>query len=324
MLPIKYADYDMAVVGDGLGARLFLFFLAQKNYNGKILQIFQNEMYPPCSLNTTAMVSDLGIEKGVSEHGDLLLASFHDFISFKQKFNLAGVEKVRQIKILTKDENAEQFLKRYKQIQAVNFKTTSFPAATLHEAYIISPEIFLEELKKYYQKLNLTKLNIPFKYDEKEKYPPLFLFAGAYPTLHYKDFPTHQVFEKAQVVPGSYLIFKNVDWYESSVVLGFSHFNIIYRRSEKLLLLGGTTSKLSQTLPDVNALKSYYDEAKNYVALPDFSAAKMQTGLRHKGPKRQAFAGALNAQKTIFGVSGTYKNGWSLLFRFAHELSLMV
>jgi hypothetical protein len=324
MHPIKYADYDLMVVGDGLGARLFLFFLAQKQYSGKILQIFQNEQFPPCSLNTTAMVSDLGVEKGVSAHGDLLLQSYDCFIQFQKKYQLKGVEKVKQIKILTETDDAEQFLRRYKMTGPIAFKNKTLEATVNHEAYIISPELFLNELKKCYQSLNLTCQVSPFTFDQNEKYPSLYLFAGAFPSLHYKNFPDHQVYVKSQVVPGSYLIFNDIEWNGTSVVIGFSHFNVIYRRQDKILLLGGTTSKLSQTLPDVNALKIYYDLAKTYIDLPDFSRAKMQTGFRHKGFKRQTFCGALNPQKTIYGVSGTYKNGWSLLFHFAQELSELV
>jgi hypothetical protein len=324
MQPIKYADYDLMVVGDGLGARLFLFFLAQKKYSGKILQIFQNEQFPPCSINTTAMVSDLGVDKGVSAHGDLLLKSFESFVQFQEKYQLNGVEKVKQIKILTDADEPEQFLRRYPNTAPVSYKNKTFSQAASHEAYIISPEIFLAEIKENYKNLNLTSEVAVFSYDKTNKYPPLYLFAGAYPSLLKNNFPDSAVYEKSQVVPGSYLIFKNIEWSDSSVVLGFSHFNIIYRHQEKVLLLGGTTSKLSQTLPDVNALKIYYDMAKTYIDLPDLSKAKMQTGFRHKGFKRQSFVGALNEEKSIFGVSGTYKNGWSLLFHFAHELSLTV
>ena len=146
-------NYDVIIVGDGIGARVLLHEMAKSQFflDKSILQIHNPTNFPLCSFNTTSVVSGGIHKKGLSPLGDLLVDSYDSFVSFWEKHPHIA-DRSKQFYIF--DENQEQkkkeqFLTRYGD----DFASFYGAQAIDKECYIVYPEKLMDCLKENYSKL---------------------------------------------------------------------------------------------------------------------------------------------------------------------------
>ena len=110
-----------------------------------------------------------------------------------------------------------------------------------------------------------------------------------------------------------YLQWDNIDLAESALITYRKH-NLIYNKSNRRLLMGGTTNKDEVSLIDKEQIQTMYKDFSSLLEkpLPDFNQAKLNFGVRQKGKKRMPFYGLVEGHKKIYSIHSLYKNGYTL------------
>jgi|GEM_PF-647787 len=339
-------QYDLAVIGNGIAAKMSLFYLAQslkntdkfKDYS--ILNVFDEKLAPACSLKTTSTVSLNGIKEGVSELGDELREAFFHFCDFYKHYHPAGIYPSKQYLFATSIEGIEKLRLRYTD----DLSKISHPLMKgLHhgvvlDSFIIIPEVFLAFLDAEISRLNITTqedfvLNINESEDQvlietkshaTFKAKKLLLGTGAYTKIFQDIFLKEQIEEsffdridKSKVVSGSYLLFEGFE-HDENFYFTFDDINVVYRKNSKELIIGSTTVEGAYLTPVMHRLFEIYHKVKSefLIEIPSFDLFKIVTGLRHKGMKRRPFSAIISKEKRIHLMGGLYKNGWSLPFYY--------
>lgn len=328
--------YDLIVVGNGLAAQTFLMELFnhtrqndKKYQNFSVAQIFSEETAPACSLRTTASVSLNGIVSGVSELGDDLRKSFFLFEDFIIQQRPAGVEALKQYISYSVDTEKEKLIRRYgnlEQIHSPLFKAAMSGISL--DSYIIDPIVHADWFNKKIasQKIDIknnfvksmTKnddgtFNCELMSSEVLTARKIILCTGAYARIFSQFYsPTAQL-EKTQVVAGSYLQ-KTIDLECPSFYVTIDGHNLIYRSALHQLIMGSASYKGAFLAPDFAELNKIYQVFSNALrpAIGGFQDFKAITGLRHKAQKRKPLACALNDEKSVYVISGFFKNGFSV------------
>lgn len=338
--------YDLAVVGNGIAAKMSLFYLAQslkgtdkfKDYS--ILHIYDEKLAPACSFKTTSTVSLNGIKEGVSELGDELREAFFHFCDFYKHYHPPGIYPSKQYLFATSIEGIEKLKLRYSD----DLSKISHPLMKrLHQgvvldSFIIIPEVFLAYLDREISLLNITTnedfvLNIHESENEvlietkshaHYKAKKLFLGTGAYTKIFQDIFQREQIesvyfdrIDKSKVVSGSYLLFEGF-FHEENFYFTFDDINVVYRKNSKELIIGSTTVEGAYLTPVMHRLFEIYHKVKSelLIEIPRFDLFKIETGLRHKGLKRRPFSALISKEKRVLLMGGLYKNGWSLPFYY--------
>lgn len=325
------------IIGNGISSKMMLFYLIDKLDEGSsIIHIFDHKIARPCSLNTTGIVCQNGIEKGVSDLGDLLHDSFFEFKMFYETYGPSGLIPSK-IYHLYSDQKKEMGMRRFKKLESFNginnlsFKNKLY--GVIEDGFLVNAPKFLDWLdqllkNKIHDKnidyKSIEDLVIKIDQDQNKvellknnhiNYKKLYAGIGAYTKVYQKLFGTgNECLNKLKVVPGSY--------YESYFDLGGESFcltidghNLVYIKEDKKILIGATTNS---SLPDgliatddrgLKEIKSVFD---NLVNEKIYENLIVKTGLRHKGRKRTPFIENISEDITVF--AGTYKNGWSVPF----------
>lgn len=331
--------YDLIVVGNGLAAQTFLFELfkngnVKKSQNFSVAQIFSEDIAASCSLRTTASVSLFGIEEGVSDLGNELHQSFLLFQDFYQKYKPDGVEALEQVITYSSEKEKAKMLRRFKVLKTVNHSILKNEVeGTNLNSYIIDPSRYsawfdkelannrIVKMKKFVKKLSIDVegvINCELTDQSIQKARKVVLCTGAYAKLFTKFFEnTESILEKTEIVPGSFLE-RSVDYNCPSFYFTINQHNLIYRSSEKKLILGSVTPESAISLPahdELNELLSLFSSMCN-LPLGSYSDFKVITGLRLKGWRRRPIGVSLD-NKNLFMINGLYKNGYT----FPHLLS---
>ncbi len=326
--------YDLIVVGDGLAARVFLYNLNKcvKSRNSQIpnvLVISDNQSFAPCSLNSTATISTVGLQEGVGEHGDLLLRAYREFEDFTTVLPEGIVTKSKHYQVFMGDDLA-RFEGRYGE--AINLGGNLRGAKG--DSYLARPQALLEFLLQG----SRSHLNIINSLDAVIALDHQGLIVTARGRLQAKrvliaagaageelladtrDFGSSP--KVGESIFGSYL-----EWecdnpcthLGSSWQLGLSKFNVIYRELDQRLLLGGTTTKSVHCFHPIH-MKTQYELAQQLLegALPSFQSAAYRVGERSKLAGRRPFWGKVAGQ--TYAIRGFYKNGYTLAFLAARGL----
>lgn len=320
---------DLLVIGDGISARTFLNKLHQKKLTShlKIIQVFQNELAPACSYDSTSFVSLHGIEEGVSELGDLLRSGY---FAFKKDFddakNVEGV--VKGYHYVSGDLSLIEKRFGKEQIQELQIPQTKSLIGVKLDSYFVSPIPYLNGLLTYQNvitrysdfvvEIRLEDSLVITQRGQKIYYKKLLVCTGAYTKIFEKIFPSHKSIEHSKVAHGTYWSIPHIDMGETSFTLTLDKSNLIYRSLEKRILIGGTTQSTSMCTPDHTEILKMYQKFLDYVELPSFNLGKSFVGLRHKGQKRLPFYGEIS--QNIYGMFATYKNGISLPSFISEEL----
>lgn len=337
--------YDLIVVGNGLAAQTFLYELfshlnadVKKSQNFSIAQIFSEEVAPSCSLRTTATVSLNGTEEGISELGDELRSSFFKFEQFFKQHQPDGVEEVSQLVTSTNDLDKARLIRRYKVLGPLTSPLLKTEVSgVILDSYVLSPLVYTQWFsQKMSTNTIIQKKNFVKKIEERADglihcelmdsevltARKIVLCTGAYAKVFSQFYPATQSIGCTSVVAGSYFE-KTIDLNIPSFYLTIDGHNCIYRSSEKKLIIGSASSDGAVSVSDFNELKTIVENFRKLVTfdlgpLQDFKAV---SGLRHKGIRRRPVVSALNAEKSIYMISGFYKNGFTFSLHFAEKMA---
>lgn len=316
-------QFDFIIIGNGIAAKCLLWELASLEREFNILQLFDEESYPNCTLRTTSVVS-MGVhESGVSNLGDILVKSHLAFEKFVTEFKPDGVFEAQQFYLYEEGMN-ENKLTQYKRRYGDNFQEVLGAKGVFKKSYVIHPESFLSFMDQRIASslLKVTKLNECVKSLSANSVSTeigdytceTILLASSYYT---RFFYQAESLPMGKPVSGSYYIWENYsdDRFESSTVLSRGHFNIIYRKETQQLLFGGTSKEGVIYEHHHKELEQEYLKLRSYFKdheFPPIDQAQVFTGIRHKGKKRTPFAGVV--EPGIYAMTSLYKNGFSFPF----------
>lgn len=315
-MPIKKNNsnnINIALVGDGIAARMIKFYLSRHALKNKIyLTQYYSQLSSPCSLNTTATVALRNTKKGVSRLGDFVVDSHQAFENFIKEFNPDGILKEKFLHAW--DDEKDQVLRR-------RYSDYSIHESDFHsiedDCYIIEPSSFLDWIHKNTSLENVDKVNKTItSLEQLSKFDRVYLCTGAYGNI----FNLNQNFN-LKTVQGSYL---EVDYnnkqgaFDKFGFIEFNASNFVYQRKRKKLLIGATSNHWeSSSVVDHPQLIKHYENAKSFISdLPKYEDFKVITGLRVKGKQRLPLYGQSEIE-SIYYLNGLYRNGWSYPFLLA-------
>ncbi len=334
-------NIDLLIIGDGIASKLFQFYAPKEM---KIMVLSDPEFAPPCSFNTTSVVSLFGTRKGLSDLGDLNVDSFNAFEDFIKEHAPHGVEKALHFHL--DPEGPAALMKRFGSAKAIEQLTShiSLPEKTFmaqENSYTVYPNEFLSWLdeqnhknlplleKRVMSVRQFEKMDTGFRVGDGEKSitsSKVLLCMGAYTKIFESLFEEYKVIERSKIVSGSYLHFHHVNWGKEDLIFTLRKTNLIYRANDQSLLLGGTHGPEGILLPYVRELKNDYEYFQkilgSYLRWPRFKNAEMISGIRHKGQRRRPFYGELD--KNLFALISLYKNGFSYPFFMAPKLHKLI
>lgn len=341
--------FDIILVGYGIAARCLLREFAKSDFfsKKKILVVYNDEVFPPCSLNTTSIVCRSGVQKGISDLGDLIFDSYEEAISFYESHPECHEQGLQHSLTDQSSKGREDFIRRFGHCDSLNTLgdlslSESFEGVSF-KAYFIDPSKCLSALEDTYKgilDLTIKKLSCRevLKKDDHvlldcgvESFVSnkVVLASGAYSKFFQNNFKQESL-SKSKFVSGSYIIFENCDLGKESFVLANRHYNLIYRHHTHQIMIGGSTVKEDLLCASVSELKTQYDFfsglLKSDLVLPDFETGLIKTGLRHKGQKRRPFFGELEKGPygSIYSMTGLYKNGFTFPFYGAKTISKLI
>ena len=251
----------------------------------------------PCSLHSTGIVSTFGMSPEASLRGEQICASVRKAENFFAKHSPPGVKKVAHF-------------------YAGSKKTG--------RCYLVTPKTYLDWLEKkarceyWDEHVEVVEGNqIKTASGKIFEGKAIVLASGAYIKKENKILPFHSFVSASSIVKGSYGIFENIDWGDSSFVFSCGKINLIYRCEERKIVIGGTSDSDGGTSPCSQGIENYYATLSTFFVLPPFEFIRLGAGLRHRGRKRMPFWGKM--ADGVYGILGLYKNGWSLSFLAAEE-----
>ena len=320
---------DILVIGNGVSAKALLWELELADTKAAILQVSSDKLFPRTSLSSTAIVAKHGMKKGVSPLGDLLVLGVEHFFKNVYSTGLMGIEKSFFTDLVTSDE-VERMKSRYGVANQIDLGKQIYPPsredlfAVNEECLFINPPVFLSSLDEQFNTplkkktlVSVKKKTALFNDKSQIHFKKLVLAHGAglclLEGLGFKNS------KKISEVPGAYLKW-DLNLEVPSFAYGLGGANLIYRKADQCLMLGGTTEKAQVFSPDLVALKNFYEKATSFgfSALPRFEEARIEIGTRVKGPKRLPLFEEVSEDVFILGAA--YKNGWSQAFYGASEL----
>lgn len=325
-------NYDLIVIGNGLAAQTFLFelFNATKSQNFSVAQVYADEISPPCSLRSTATVALSGIEEGVSPLGNELRDAYFLFESFFKTHSPEGIEPVVQYILHSTEDEKEKLTRRYEKLSPVRSDLLKKEMTGIEmDSYQISPDVFKKWFEKKLNSFNLQRVKNFARNVEKDEFghvvctllngdvmkaKKLVLATGAYAKIFSPFFPAADM-APTQILSGSYLE-RTINLNRDSFFITLDGNKCVYRSREKQLVIGSVSQKGPFESGDFAGLKDLVALFKRHLAVEigDIEDFKMVTGLRHKGRQRRPIYKALDAEKSLYMISGFYKNG----FTFSH------
>ena len=262
------------------------------------MAILHSSDHAPCSLHSTGIVSSFGMKPRVSVRGDKICASVEKAERFFSDMRPRGVERVPHFYGESEKEG---------------------------HCHLVTPHIYLDWLEKSAscdcrdeRVEEVAKNRIVTSSGTTFEGKMIVLASGAYAKRGHAFFPQHPFIAGSSIVKGSYGFFEGVDLGESSFVFSRGKANLVYRRKQRQVVIGGTVDGGVGTRPDPEAVKNQYSLFSDFFPLPPFASIRMGAGLRHRGAKRMPFWGKMS--DAVYGILGLYKNGWSLSSLAAEEV----
>ncbi|MFZ4713692.1 MAG: FAD-dependent oxidoreductase [Bacteriovoracaceae bacterium] len=323
----------LSIVGGGLSGLLTAFYLIHDRKSRSLplpkINLVVSQLYPACTLSSTATVALRGTSKGLSSLGDDLVDAFHEVENFLRINNPAGVVEGKLKTFNHPMSNGfEKTGKRYHNHPSK--KETHDYISYEEKVFLFSPYKFCgwlyKELMAHVNFIQDTVIKVEagklVTLSGATAESDLIVFAcGAYGPL----LIDHEKMQKSQPVAGSYLEFQ-ADYGEESFCQTYNELNCLYLHQDKIVLFGSASQDGFVLAPNVALLKERYQEWQDahLLHLPAMEEGKIKTGIREKGRKREPYLFALNKEQTQWAVGGLYKNGYSLGFLKARQLSQMM
>lgn len=334
----------LVVLGGGVSSEVFLFYFLQNLIQFpltapiKITQIFNDALFPSYSQKSTAFVCPRGIKKGLSPLGDQLHDAYHEVEYFFNHFAPKGVTLGKIEHFPGEDDvSLQRFLRRYGSTSKV-----------IEDCFYFSPDNFLEwirqqndQLKEFgeFQRVQAEIIAVNEDHlvcadQQSIFFDHLLLGPGTYSKMQEERYPPIDILKKSQVVSGCYYTFKE-DLGEVSFGHTFTEGYCLYRSDSKELILGSTSTKqnIDGTPPPKECpLQVIYHQVERnlnrlkltHFSLPPRNKGMITMGQRHKYYRKRPFWGTPFSNQNINMVLGLYKNGYSLSFLAAKELSASV
>lgn len=316
----------LAIIGSGILGRSLIYALAkEKKPFEKVVLFYSDNITPPCTLSSTAVVAPRGLSEGVSALGDMLMDGFKTFSQHVTLENPPGVKKISQYTVATK--KLGDFQKRYPSSKKSQQFLKDEMLMQTDDAYLIDPQTYsdwlLAEAKFMYQ-------------DKLEIIPEMVTEVQENEFFHVKTINGRSMtFDKvvftcgtynrfwnkpSKPVQGSYFEWNDVKWNTPSFSLTLDGDNLIWNNDLKRLLIGSTSVETNHLLPPENSLKEIHLRLKALcdLELPEMSKAVIKVGLREKAPKREPYIAQENNK---FFLGGLYKNGFTLALKIARNFS---
>ncbi|MAX66298.1 MAG: hypothetical protein CME66_05120 [Halobacteriovoraceae bacterium] len=328
-------------IGDGI-ASWCLHEELSKNPMLEVTNIAKNDLFIPCSLNTTSINCLRGVEKGVSPLGDRIVDSFKTFEHFFDQQNPQGVYQGCEYQ-MWKEDNLQKWQKRYSGYNKINDNpflsslVKDYKFYFSNNAYFIDPLKLKQWFRSRHENLIHFKEGIVLKVDNSNFVKTScgdfqfdrIIFCTSRHTRHLLSDDVDQNFlyylDHSKDVAGSYLEINIPEQsfdFKESFNLVFDQFHCIYRKEQSVLQIGSTTlNRCALELAHEKQLLHIYDyiQKSSFIELPLFARFQQKTGIRHKGFKRLPFWGQISANK--FAICGLYKNAFSFAFLAAKEIS---
>ena len=283
--------YNILIVGGGIGGLAMAHEISSNLLGHKDLKIglIESKQLQKCSTRTTSVVSLHGIKSGISPLGDDLVKSFELFKSFVKKTNYTSIQNCTRSHIALNEMEEEKLKSRFDRVDDIKFQNLSYKGVK-EEAFVI---------ESYHTNI-------------------LILATGAFSKLMPIVDSTTDFY--GSVVPGHYY-----EWdydFDHSFVVSLEGHNLIYRKQDGKLILGGSTQKDGVAYPAHDQLNNQYEKFQEVFEMPDLCDAKLLTGLRQKGVKRRPFIGEVSPR--IFALTSLYKNGFTLSFLGAKRVKSFI
>ena len=290
---------DIGVIGSGIGASSWIYFLKKYLPKSRITQI-SSDFYPNCSHSSTAIVTSHGIRPGVSSLGDLLYDSYRFFEQASKNWD--GVYKGVHTHLCS-----EEKIKRFSHLS----KSDQFEGAFNEDCFYINNEELLfhfskakdEKVKATVESISQSEKKVCVILQDKTKREFDYLFSASSFWLSTDE-------RKLQVVQGSFLsLDENLG--DKSFSYTRNGFNFIYKHFSHKILFGSLDRKVSNFTFDQNNLLNQFKDAYSFFLRREakLDSIKFFIGLRSKAPKRMPFT---KKDQRIFEINGLYKNGWSV------------
>lgn len=319
---------DILIIGDGVSARAIQWKLFLSSFSGSVLQVYSEDLFPMTSVKSTGLVAYRGMQKGISPLGDVLLEGVEYFFKNIMDTGLMGLERGTLIDICPIDDGRIQRrygrsdkLENYKMDMDLNGAGYCYAK---EDVIFVNPSLFMDSLLNQYDYksktgtlVNIADNVATFIDGKKIKFNKIVLACG----VGLAHLPALGIAEERNIteVPGSFYQW-NIDLDHESFAIGLGKCNLIYRNSDNVLMLGGTTQNDEIISHDGEALNTIYNEAKKVTGswLPAKSEANIYSGVRVKGPRRMPLFEEI--QKDVFILGSAYKNGWSQSFYGSSKL----
>jgi hypothetical protein len=323
--------HRVVVIGNGLAALGALEYLTSDIPDPSSILWIRSNQLPRCSTLSTAVVAPMGIKRGISPLGDLLVDAYESTKSFCVDEDPQGVSFAKRFHIAVTPEQVEALKRRYGEVESIAFRGRQF-TGICEEALIFQPDPFLDWFEKRMLDRGVsmesaTVLGIEevaekvIISDGEKKYHSNYaiMATGAYDHL----FPINATIKKkVSVIPGHFLTWTDQFYGDETWSLTVGQANIIYRAQTNELLLGGTTEKDGVMACRFDQFEKFRELTASVFVLPDFEQAQFKTGLRSKGPKRLPICEWTSPRQLRLGHF--YKNGYSLYHPMGKKAAQMI
>ncbi len=302
----KKVKKSCVVIGDGVAANTFIFYLLKATSDIEVTQFFNESLFPKSSIKSTAIVANRNVPDGISEYGDLLNKSFIELERFYEKYKQQFFD---DIEIITHREygNGVDYHRKYPQAQR-----SKYGYVYSEDAYLFYPEEYLKRLRSLNQNTRVEKAICD--YGQLSDYDLVVDCSG-----HYLKYFNPALDSK--VTSGAYLSTR-FD-FKHSFSITMDHCNLIFRKKYNQLIIGSSTGNEIIAMKDFEHLKASFKTLKEYdFELPSFSEFDLVRSFRHKMIKRLPVWKEFSDNVYVNG--GYFKNGYQFSLLAAKELSEMI
>lgn len=299
-------QYDVIIIGNGIASKVFLFSFLKRFSECRVL-VIESPLYPACSIKTTSHVAVAQTVEGSGPLGQLVVDSY---LAFKQFFEInspKGVEKGHLFQDAFKD-GVDHYFITPSILYSWFEEKTSEKGVNFSNDHVLNIKEFEDVVEVHSKQTSYLA--------KKVLLAPGPGFNGI--SINGVDQDFYRGFVRR---PGSYWIAEATGYqHDHSWVFTLGKANLIYRKSEQLFLLGGTTNQHDELAIDFKTLIEWhkiYTQELDF--LPRFIRGKVDSGLRFRGPKRMPFYGQMPSTQNVYALTGLHKNGFSYPFYLADQ-----
>lgn len=317
----------IAIVGGGLGGLWCAYELSKvSSFN---IDFFLGDFNRGATKNSTGVISNFGIKKGISPLGDLLFDSHkHAFSKYINEFNYISKDHILFSSINNKNFQSRFSNFRFSQVESlIWFKD---------ECLLIDGSDFRKTVLDRIDKNSNVKIkNNFFNYEEELNlhYEYIILCQG------FHKYSTESLVRESKAKPrmGHYLYWElegiphpedlghqmKVDPHSSFHLDNFGKWYLSFRfksneNFSNSIILGTVNENESAYIGDIANLRGIYTDALKFLKLPPLENAKIKSGLRELNNDRMPKLSEI--KEGLWSLTGLHKNGWTLAPYFADKL----